>query len=119
MPGIYLAALLVSIAGLAHIDNRQRLVFYAPGTARFKFEVRPLVITLIAVVFFLVWDYLGISYGIFFIGQNNLLLGVNVANNMPIEEPFFLFLLAYCGQLALAGWLKFSKLAKREEAGEK
>ena len=110
MPGIYLAALLISIAGLAHIDNRQRLVFYSAGTPRFKFEIRPLVITLIAVVFFLVWDYLGISYGIFFIGQNNLLLGVNVVDNMPIEEPFFLFLLVYCGQLGLAF---FARLKER------
>lgn len=101
MPGLYLAALLVSIAGLAHIDNRMRLVFYAAGTSRFKFETRPLVITLISVKFFLLWDYLGISFGIFFIGQNNLLLGINVAENMPLEEPFFLFLLVYCGQLGL------------------
>jgi lycopene cyclase domain-containing protein len=110
MPGLYLAALLVSIAGLAHIDNRMRLVFYSAGTSRFKFEISPLVLTLISVVFFLVWDYLGISFGIFFIGQNNLLLGVNLATDLPLEEPFFLFLLVYCGQIGMA---TFARLKER------
>ncbi len=112
MPGLYLAALLVSLAGLAHIDNRARLVLYAQGSSRFKFEFAPLRITVVAVAVFLLWDGLGIANGIFFEGSGNLLLGINLAKDLPIEEPVFLFLLVYCGQLALAGFERLRELGK-------
>lgn len=112
MPGLYLGALLVSLAGLAHIDNRARLVFYAKGTSRFKFEFGSLRITILAVAVFLIWDGLGIANGIFFEGDGNLLLGVDLAKELPLEEPVFLFLLVYCGQLAMAGFERLRELGK-------
>ena len=112
MPGLYLAALLVSLAGLAHIDNRARLVFYAKGTSRFKFEFHSLRITILAVAIFFIWDNLGIANGIFFKGVNNLLLGIDISEQMPVEEPVFLFLLVYCGQLAMAGFERLRELGK-------
>lgn len=108
MPGVYLAALMFSLAGLAHIDNRKRLVFYAVGTPRFKVEWRQVSVSAIAIAVFLVWDYLGIANHIFFEGNGGWLVGVNLAPQLPIEEPLFLALLVYCAQLSLAAsqrWL--------------
>ena len=102
MPGLYLAAIVVSLAGLAMVDRRFKLAFFA--------DARLATITTVAsVVFFSIWDAFGIANGIFFKGENNLLIGVQVFHEYPIEEAFFLTLLAYCGQLALAGWVRYSK----------
>lgn len=99
MPGLYLGALLFSIAGLAMLDRKHRLVFFAnPRQAAFT--------TVVAVVFFSIWDAVGIANGIFFKGDNDLLIGLEVFYEYPIEEAFFLTLLAYCGQMVLAGWAK-------------
>ena len=116
MPGLYLALLLFSLAGLAHIDNRKRLVFYKPGKPRFKLEWPQLMVTVIGVVFFSAWDAFGIEQGVFFKGQGNLLLGWQVFDQYPIEEAFFLTLFVYCAQLALAAWMRVSKRAQQEES---
>ena len=115
MPGLYLGLLLVSLAGLAHIDNRQRLVFYKKGTPRFRFEWPQLIVTVTGVLFFSIWDALGIANHIFFKGQGNLLVGIQVFNEYPIEEVLFLTLFVYCSQLSLAAWLSFSKRAQQED----
>lgn len=86
MTGGYLAALLVSIGCLLLVDRRWRLFWWA--------DARAAAITLLAwLAFFLAWDLVGIGAGIFFIGTNDLLLGVELAPELPIEEPVFLVLL--------------------------
>lgn len=102
MPGLYLGALLFSIAGLAMLDRKHRLVFFA--NARLAS-----ITTATAVVFFSIWDAFGIENGIFFKGDNSLLIGVELFHEYPLEELFFLTLLAYCGQVAMAGWVRYSK----------
>ncbi len=119
MPGIYLGLLLISLAGLAHIDNRQRLVFSKAGRPRFKFEWQQLIVTALAVAVFSLWDTLGIALGIFFEGQQNFLIGINLFGNYPVEEAFFLTLFVYCAQLTLAAWMRVSAKAQAEEAGAK
>lgn len=102
MPGLYLAALLFSILGLALLDRKHGLVFFAnPKMAALT--------TAIGVVFFSIWDAVGIFNGIFFKGQNELLIGIEVFYEYPLEEAFFLTLLTYCGQMVMAGWARFSK----------
>ena len=119
MPGLYLAALLVSLAGLAHIDNRKRLVFYAPETPRFRVQLQPVIVTAVAVVVFALWDSLGIALHIFFEGQQQWLIGFDLLPNFPVEEVFFLTLFVYTAQIAMASWLRFSARAKAEQASEK
>ena len=100
MAGLYLGALLFSIAGLALLDRKHKLVFFANAKmAAFT--------TAIAVVFFSIWDAVGIANGIFFKGQNELLVGIELFHEYPIEEAFFLTLLAYCGQIVMAGYKKY------------
>jgi lycopene cyclase domain-containing protein len=84
----YLAVLVVSIAGLALVDFRLRLLFWQhPGAAS---------LTLVSgVAFFLLWDLVGIALGVFFRGNATNLSGIMLAPELPLEEPFFLTLLCY------------------------
>ncbi|WFR68039.1 lycopene cyclase domain-containing protein [Curtobacterium flaccumfaciens] len=88
MPGLYLAGLVVSLVGMTVLDARFRLFFWrAPWRAA--------AVMVVGVAFFLLWDVLGIALGIFFIGPQNLLTGVLLAPDVPLEELFFLLLLCY------------------------
>ena len=88
MSGLYLGALLISIAGMVAIDVRQRL-FFAVAPARAA------IVLGLGVAFFLVWDVAGIDLGIFFRGNPGLLTGILLAPELPLEELFFLTLLCY------------------------
>ena len=84
----YLAALLVSIAGLATLDFRYRVAAFAQ-------PLRTAVTVSAAVLFFLLWDLVGVGLGIFFIGDAPYLSGLVIAPEVPVEEVFFLILLTY------------------------
>lgn len=100
---LYLAALLVSIAGLATLDFKFKL---AIAKSR-----RYLCLILIPLAFFLTWDLAGISAGIFFRGKAQHLTGVLLSNELPLEELFFLILLSYSALLLLKA---FNRLAKNK-----
>lgn len=85
--GLYLAGLLVSIAGLVVLDLRLRLFLFAA-------PVRAVIVLVAAVVGFLAWDLAGVGAGVFFEGRSGLLVGVDLAPQVPLEEVFFLLLLA-------------------------
>lgn len=88
MSGMYIVALLVSIAGLGIIDYKLRLAYFY--NARLTLRV-----LLVSVLVFVVWDVLGIRMNIFFIGSEKYLLGLRIGQ-FPLEEIFFLVLLNYC-----------------------
>ncbi|MDY0909323.1 lycopene cyclase domain-containing protein [Microbacterium sp. CFBP9034] len=94
MPGLYLAAIIVSAAGVALLDRRFRLAAWdSPG--------RTAAAVGIGTAFFLLWDAVGIATGVFVKGDSVLLLGIDLAPELPLEEPFFLAFLCY---LALVLW---------------
>lgn len=84
--GLYLAALLVSITGLVVLDARLRLFLFAS-------PVRAAVVLVVGVGGFLAWDAAGVAAGIFFEGDSGLLVGVDLAPDIPVEELFFVILL--------------------------
>ena len=89
---LYLSLLVLAEAGVIGLDIRHKLAIgYKPRPA----------ITAIAgsVAFFLVWDLSGINAGIFFEGAKQLLVGVELAPELPIEEIFFLILLCHSALL--------------------
>ncbi|WP_159498323.1 lycopene cyclase domain-containing protein [Microbacterium sp. 18062] len=88
MPGLYLAAILASVAGVAALDLRFRLAI-GPHPARTAAAVA------VGTAFFLVWDAVGIATGVFVKGGSALLIGVDLAPELPLEEPFFLAFLCY------------------------
>lgn len=106
VPGLYLAAILVSAAGVLLIDRRWRLAAWpAPG--------RTALAVGIGTAFFLAWDAVGIATGVFVKGDSALLLGVDLAPHLPLEEPVFLAFLCY---LALVAWSGALRLTDRRRA---
>ena len=93
MTGWYLVALLVSIAALVVLDLRAKLFL---GAA----PLRAVVVLGGGVGAFLIWDAAGVGLGIFFEGPSKLLVGVDLAPQIPIEELCFLILLCLSGMEA-------------------
>lgn len=105
MPGLYLAALAVSIFGMAVLDRRFRLFFW-------RDRFRATVVYTAGMAFFLVWDFVGVSAGVFFRGDGPFLIGLQVAPEVPVEELFFLTLLIYSAMNS------FGALSRRRNASE-
>jgi lycopene cyclase domain-containing protein len=106
VPGIYLAAILASAAGVLLIDRRWRL-------AAWRHPGRTAAAVLVGTAFFLVWDAAGIAAGVFVKGDSPLLLGIDLAPHLPLEEPVFLAFLCY---LALVAWAAAQRLIERRRA---
>jgi len=98
----YLAALLLSLGGLALLDRRFRLAFWADAR-RASWTIG------IGVVGFLAWDVLGLLLGIFARGDSPHMTGLLLAPELPVEEAFFLALLCYS---ALLAWCWFDRTAR-------
>jgi lycopene cyclase domain-containing protein len=103
---LYLAALLVSIAGMIVLDVRFKLFF---GAA----PLRAAIVVVVGLLFFLAWDVAGITLGIFFRGNPALLTGVSLAPELPLEELFFLTLLITTTMNLYAALLRWSSSARR------
>lgn len=88
LPGAYLAGLVLSLIGMALIDRRWKLLLWRDAR-------RGILVLAIGVVFLLVWDVAGVGAGVFFRGTSGLLVGIQLAPEVPLEEPFFLALLCY------------------------
>lgn len=88
MSVLYLIGLLVALIGMVVLDLRFRLFF---GRA----PRRAAVTLVLGVSFFLAWDAAGIGLGIFFRGSTSLLVGLQLAPELPLEELLFLTLLCY------------------------
>ena len=85
---LYLAALAIALTGMVMLDRRFGLFFWADAR-------RAAIVLAAGVVFFLIWDVLGIGLGIFFRGETSFMTGMVIAPELPIEEVFFLALLCY------------------------
>lgn len=96
MSVLYLTALAVSITGMVVLDHRFRLFFFADAR-------RAAVVLTAGVVTFLVWDLVGIGQGVFFRGETELMTGLLLAPELPVEEVFFLVLLCYLTMNVWAG----------------
>lgn len=88
MGASYLIFLLASLGCMVLLDQRLRLFFWA--NAR-----RAAAVLATGLLFFLAWDLAGIGLGIFYRGQTDLMLGVTLAPELPLEEVVFLTFLCY------------------------
>ncbi|SIT71857.1 lycopene cyclase domain-containing protein [Microbacterium sp. RU33B] len=107
MPGLYLLAILISTAGIVALDLRFRLALRSAPW-------RTAVAVGIGTAFFLAWDAAGIALGVFVKGDSPLLLGVDLAPELPLEEPFFLAFLCYLG---LVVWSAAERVLARRTSG--
>ncbi len=85
---VYLLALAVALTGMVMLDRRFALFFW-------KDARRAALVLAVGVVFFLAWDLVGIGAGVFFRGETEIMTGIQLAPELPLEEVFFLTLLCY------------------------
>lgn len=102
----YLAALLASLGCMALVDHRFRLVFWADAR-------RAALVLGIGFVVFLVWDVLAIGQGFYVRGGSAGMTGIEIAPELPLEEPFFILFLCY---LTLVGHGLLTRVRRGEEA---
>lgn len=93
---VYLAALLVTLGCMLLLDRRFRLFFWRDA-------VSASVVTLVGLLFFLLWDAAGIAGGIFFRGEAVVATGIVLAPELPLEEPVFLLFLSVCTMVIYTG----------------
>ncbi|MFJ2553421.1 lycopene cyclase domain-containing protein [Microbacterium sp. NPDC087591] len=112
MGALYLAALLISLGCMLLLDRRFRLFFWRDPLAA-------LVVTVVGLAFFLVWDVAGIAGGIFFRGDATIATGIVLAPELPIEEPVFLLFLVVCTMVIYTGATRvLGRLRARRHAPE-
>ncbi|NMR19717.1 lycopene cyclase domain-containing protein [Cellulomonas fimi] len=104
---VYLGALAVSLAGLAVLDRKYRLAFWADWR-------RSASCVAVGVALFLLWDVAGLAFGIFARGDSPHMTGVLLAPELPLEEAFFLALLCYNTLLV---WRALDRRARRRAQG--
>ena len=100
---LYLLALAIALTGMVMLDRRFRLFFWADAR-------RASIVLIAGVLFFLVWDFLGVGLGIFFRGETDFMTGLQIAPEIPLEEVFFLTLLCY---LTMNVYAAASRLSNR------
>lgn len=85
---VYGASLLVSLGCLLLIDHRWKLAIFGQTGRSFM--------TLgYGVLFFAMWDALGIAQNIFYTGSATVISRIFIVPNFPIEEILFLIVLVY------------------------
>ncbi len=104
--GLYLGALVVSLASMAVLDRRWRLFLWADAR-------RGAIVLLAGIVVFLSWDAAAIRLGFFERGHGQALVGVELAPHLPVEELFFVTFLSY---LTMVGHALVRRLLDRHEA---
>jgi lycopene cyclase domain-containing protein len=97
MTGLYFGLLVFSIIGTVLLDYRHKLALFVDAR-------RTVLVVALAVVFFLAWDVNGVANGVFFKGDSDLLVGWDIATEVPIEEVFFLILLSHLALIAFRLW---------------
>jgi len=93
---VYLSLLLLTLGCMLLLDRRFRLFFWRDA-------VSASVVTIVGLVFFLLWDVAGITGGIFFRGEAAVATGIVLAPELPVEEPVFLLFLVVCTMVIYTG----------------
>ena len=106
---VYLAALLLSLGCMLLLDWRFRLFFWRDA-------VSAGVVTVVGLVFFLVWDVAGIANGIFLRGDAAIATGLLLAPELPIEEPVFLLFLVVCTMVIYTGATRIISLRRAQRS---
>lgn len=106
MGAVYLLSLLTGIGCMLLIDWRFRLFFWHNAAAA-------ALVTAAGTAFLLLWDAAGIAGGIFLRGDAAVASGVEIAPELPLEEPVFLVFLVLCTMVLYTGAAKLLASRKR------
>jgi lycopene cyclase domain-containing protein len=88
---LYLAAIVGSTACIGAMDRRWGLFLFA----RRARPARAVAAVAVGVAFFLTWDLVAIGLGIYQRGDSTAMTGIEIAENLPIEEVAFVTFLCY------------------------
>ena len=84
----YLATVLASLACVAMVDRRWRLVLWSRAA-------RAAAVLAVGVVLFLVWDLIALDHGFYRRGGAQVMTGIELSPGLPLEEVFFVLFLCY------------------------
>jgi lycopene cyclase domain-containing protein len=85
---VYLLSLVFVLLCMALTDRRWKLFFWADAR-------RAAVVFAFGFAFFLVWDLVALHYELYERGRSELMTGIEVAPELPLEELFFVAFLPY------------------------
>lgn len=85
---LYAAALAVPLVCMGLLDHRFGLVLW-------RDRRRGLVVVLVGVVFFLLWDVAAIAAGFYHRGESEAMTGLMLGPELPAEELLFITFLCY------------------------
>ena len=85
---VYLACLVFVLGGMALIDRRWSLFFWADRR-------RAAVVFAAGFALFLAWDLVALRFELYERGRSELMTGIEVAPELPLEELFFVAFLPY------------------------
>ncbi|PYI65171.1 lycopene cyclase domain-containing protein [Arthrobacter livingstonensis] len=106
----YLLILIVVIICIATLDARYRLFLFSRPV--------PALVTLLAGTgIFLLWDVIAIHQGIFLHRESPLMTRVMLAEQLPLEEAFFLFFLCYQTMVLVTGSLRWRSSRQAKKLG--
>jgi lycopene cyclase domain-containing protein len=88
MSVLYLLAIVGSTLCMGLVDHRWRLFLFAR-------PARAVAVVGCGLLFFLVWDVVAIGLGVYERGDSAAMTGVEVADELPLEELFFIVFLCY------------------------
>ena len=85
---VYLVSLVLVLTCMALVDRRWKLFFWADAR-------RATVVFAFGFVLFLAWDLVALHFELYERGRSELMTGVEVAPDLPVEELFFVAFLPY------------------------
>jgi len=106
---VYISLLVVFTGCMLLLDWRFRLFFWRDA-------VSAAIVTVVGLVFFLIWDAAGIAGGIFFRGESAIATGIVLAPELPLEEPVFLLFLSICTMVIYTGAARLLTRGRRARA---
>ena len=106
---VYISLLVVFTGCMLLLDWRFRLFFWRDA-------VSAAIVTVVGLVFFLIWDAAGIAGGIFFRGESAIATGIVLAPELPLEEPVFLLFLSICTMVIYTGAVRLLTRRRRDRA---
>lgn len=92
----YLLVLVAVIGCMALMDARWRLFLW-------RRPVAGAVVLAVGLAYFLWWDVWAIAEGIFLHRDSPLMTGIMLADQLPLEEAFFLLFLSYLTMVLFTG----------------
>lgn len=107
---LYLGSLLTATLCMLLIDFRYRLFFWRDAVAAW-------IISAIGVVLFIMWDVVGILFGIFRVGESRYATGWMLAPHFPVEELFFLIFFVICTMVIFTGTARILRALRSRRDG--